>query len=241
MSSTQTPAPEPDSTRPGWQKLAIALVAIAVLYWLGKQGGARIPEFATWVDGLGPAGPAVFILGYALAVVVLAPGSLLTLAAGAVFGLAKGTVFAFTGAVLGSTIAFLVSRYVARDMVAARLRDNPRLESIDRAVEREGGKIVFLLRLSPVFPFSLLNYALGLTRVRLLAYVTASVGMLPGTLLYVYYGKLAGDVAAVAGGVATERGAEYWGLLAMGLVATVAVTTVITRIARKALQEASDA
>ena len=101
----------------------------------------------------------------------------------------------------------------------------------------QGLKIVTLLRLSPVFPFNLLNYGLGLTRVRLVDYVLACFGMLPGTLLYVYYGRLAGDVAALASGVAADRDAAYWVVLGLGLVATIAVTTIVTRIARRALGE----
>ena len=104
----------------------------------------------------------------------------------------------------------------------------------------EGLKIVTLLRLSPVFPFNLLNYGLGLTNVRLRDYVIACFGMLPGTLLYVYYGKLAGDVAAVAAGAGPERGVGYWVVLGIGLVATVVVTTLVTRTARRALREATD-
>src|SRR6185436_6256712 len=94
-----------------------------------------------------------------------------------------------------------------------------------------------LLRLSPIFPVNLLNYSLGLTRVRFLDYLLASVAMLPGTLLYVYYGKAAGSLAAVAGGVKTEKGPEYWLTLGLGLAATIAVTTVITRLAGRALRQ----
>src|SRR5262249_36543250 len=151
-------------------------------------------------NGLGAWGPIVFIVGYAVATVAFVPGSVLTLAAGAIFGLAPGVVYVFIAAVLGSTAAFLVSRYVARQVIERRLKDNPRFAAIDRAVGAQGRKIVFLLRLSPVFPFNLLNYALGLTQVRFADYLIASIGMLPGTLLFVYYGKLAGDVAALAGG-----------------------------------------
>jgi uncharacterized membrane protein YdjX (TVP38/TMEM64 family) len=100
-------------------------------------------------------------------------------------------------------------------------------------------KIVFLLRLSPVFPFTLLNYALGLTRVKLRDYAFASFGMIPGTLLYVYYGKLAGDFAALGAGHRAERGAGYYAVLVTGLVATALATTLITRIARRALREAT--
>ena len=122
-------------------------------------------------------------------------------------------------------------------LVERRLEGNARFVAIDRAVAEQGLKIVTLLRLSPVFPFNLLNYSLGLTRVRLVDYVLACFGMLPGTLLYVYYGRLAGDVAALASGVASDRDAAYWVVLGLGLVATIAVTTIVTRIARRALGE----
>ncbi|MFN8641343.1 MAG: TVP38/TMEM64 family protein [Candidatus Binatia bacterium] len=218
-------------------RLALGAVALLGLLALARQGGAYIPLFAAWVNGLGVWGPLVFIAGYAAAVVAFVPGSVLTLAAGAIFGLGAGVAYVFVAAVLGSSAAFLVSRYLARGAIEQRLAGNARFAAIDRAVGAQGRKIVFLLRLSPAFPFTLLNYALGLTRVRFLDYVLASVGMLPGTLLYVYYGKLAGDVAALAGGAAVEKGAGYYAVLALGLVATIAVTAVVTRTARKALAE----
>jgi uncharacterized membrane protein YdjX (TVP38/TMEM64 family) len=145
----------------------------------------------------------------------------------------------FLAAVLGSSAAFLVSRYVARSAIERRLAGNARFAAIDRAVGAEGRKIVFLLRLSPVFPFSLLNYGLGLTNVRFVDYVAASVGMLPGTLLYVYYGKVIGDVAALAGGMAREKGPADYAILILGLVATIVVTTIVTKIARRALRDAT--
>ena len=98
-----------------------------------------------------------------------------------------------------------------------------------------------MLGLVPLFPFNLLNYALGLTRVRLRDYVIAHLGMLPGTLLYVYYGRLAGAVAEVASGVQTERNAGYYAVLGLGLVATIVVTTIVTRIATRTLKEITDA
>jgi uncharacterized membrane protein YdjX (TVP38/TMEM64 family) len=198
-----------------------------------------VPAFAAWVDGLGLWGPVVFVLGYALAVVAFVPGSLLTLAAGAIFGLGEGTLYVFVAAVLGSTGAFLVARHLARAAVERRLSGDPRFAAIDRAIGAQGRRIVFLLRLSPVFPFNLLNYALGLTRVRLGDYVAASVGMLPGTFLYVYSGKLAGDVAAAAGGAAPARGPGYYAVLGAGLAATLLVTVIVTRIARRALEQAT--
>jgi uncharacterized membrane protein YdjX (TVP38/TMEM64 family) len=137
--------------------------------------------------------------------VAFVPASLLTLAAGAIFGIPAGTLYVFVAATVGSCLAFLVSRYLARVAVERRIEGNPKFAAIDRAVGRQGRRIVFLLRLSPVFPFNLLNYALGLTRVRFVDYAVAAVGMLPGTLLYVYLGKVAGDVAALAGGASSPH------------------------------------
>jgi uncharacterized membrane protein YdjX (TVP38/TMEM64 family) len=191
------------------------------------------------VDGLGAWGPAVFIVGYAIAVVAFVPASLLTLAAGAVFGIGAGTAYVFVAATFGASLAFLVSRYLARSAVARRLEGNTRFAAIDRAVGEQGRRIVFLLRLSPVFPFNVLNYALGLTRVRFADYFVASLGMLPGTLLYVYSGKAVGDVAALAGGAVPERGASGYALLGVGLLATAVVTVLVTRIAKRALDDAT--
>jgi len=220
-----------------WLKIVLGAVAVGVLLYLGRSAGSYVPRFAEWVDGLGVLGPFVFILGYALAVVAFVPGSLLTLAAGAIFGLVEGTVYVLLAATLGATGAFLIARHAARAAIERRIEGDERFAAIDRAIGREGRKIVFLLRLSPVFPFNLLNYALGLTKVRLGDYVVACLGMLPGTLLYVYTGKLAGDVAAVAGGAAPERGVGYWTLLVVGLLATAGVTVYVTRLARRALAD----
>jgi uncharacterized membrane protein YdjX (TVP38/TMEM64 family) len=219
-------------------RLVIVAAAIAVLVLAGRRLGALVPGFQAWVAGLGAWGPLAFIAGYALAVVAFVPGSLLTLAGGAVFGLARGTVYVFVAASLGATLAFLVARHGARPWVEKRVAADPRFAAIDRAIAAQGGRIAFLLRLSPLFPFNLLNYALGLTRVRLRDYVLACAGMLPGTLLYVYYGSLAGELAQAAGGARTRSPAE-WALLAVGLVATVVVTRIVTRIATRALREAT--
>jgi uncharacterized membrane protein YdjX (TVP38/TMEM64 family) len=215
---------------------AIGLVALVVL---GRTAGGYIQPFAQWVDGLGFWGPAVFVFGYVIAVVAFVPASLLTLGAGAIFGIVHGVIYVFVAATIGSCLAFLVSRYLARSAIEKKIEGKPKFSAIDRAVEAEGLKIVFLLRLTPAVPFNLLNYALGLTRVRFADYAIASVGMLPGTLLYVYSGKLAGDVAAVAGNPAVARGWGHYSVLALGLVATLAATMVVTRSARRALAEAT--
>jgi len=165
------------------------------------------------------------------------PAVVLTLGAGAVFGVAWAFVTVSIAATLGATAAFLVGRYLARGWVTRRLAGSPRLGAIDAAVAREGWKIVALTRLSPAFPFVLLNYAFGLTRVRLRDYVLASwLGMMPGIALYTYLGSLAGDVAAAAAGGRARTPGE-WALYALGFVATLAVTVYATRVARAALAQ----
>jgi uncharacterized membrane protein YdjX (TVP38/TMEM64 family) len=221
-------------------KILAAAAAIAALVMLGRAAAPWMQTFVAWVDGLGSLGPIVFVGGYIAACVAFVPGAILTLAAGAVFGLGRGVAYVFAGAVLGSTAAFLVSRHLARGAVEKRVARDPRFAAIDRAIAREGFKIVLLLRLSPVFPFNLLNYALGLTRVTLRDYVLASIGMIPGTVLYVYYGTALGSLAQIAAGAPAPGGAGRTVLLVVGLVATIAVTILVTRIARAALARATD-
>jgi len=217
-------------------RIVIGILAVALALALGRLLGSYVEPFRAWVEGLGALGPLVFVLGYAAAVVAFVPGSALTLAAGAIFGIAEGTVTVFVAAVLGSCAAFLVARYFARGAVERRLAGSPQFAAIDRAIGREGRKIVFLLRLSPAIPFTLLNYALGLTRVRFADYALASFGMIPGTLLYVYLGSVAGDAASASAGGA-EVGRTV--VKAVGLAATAAVTIYVTILARRALREAT--
>jgi uncharacterized membrane protein YdjX (TVP38/TMEM64 family) len=217
-------------------RIAALLLAAGALLLLGRALGGYVEPFRHWVEGLGLLGPLVFVLGYAAAVVAFVPGSALTLAAGAIFGVAKGTALVFVAAVLGSGAAFLVARYFARGAVERRIAGSAQFAAIDRAIGREGRKIAFLLRLSPAIPFTLLNYALGLTRIRFADALLASLGMLPGTLLYVYLGSVAGDAASASAG-----GAELGRTLvkAVGLAATALVTIYVTVLARRALREAT--
>jgi uncharacterized membrane protein YdjX (TVP38/TMEM64 family) len=218
-------------------KAILIAVIIGVMVVAGNtfnlQQGFR--DALAWISGLGPLGTLIFIAIYILACVLLLPGSILTLGAGAVFGVVPGFIAVLTGATLGATCAFLVGRYLTRDWVARRIAGNEKFKAIDEAVAREGWKIVFLTRLSPVFPFNLLNYAFGLTRVSLKHYFFASwIGMIPGTMMYVYIGSLAGDLASLGAGGRTRTPAE-WVLYGIGLLATVAVTVFVTRLAGKAL------
>ncbi len=234
-----TPAHASPLTRFSPLRVAFGLGLLGLLYLLGSTVGEYVPQFAEWVDEQGAWGPAVFIVGYAVLTVAFVSGALLTLTAGAIFGIVEGTLYVFVAATLGASIAFLVARYLARSAVEARIRGDKRFTAIDRAIGAEGRKIVFLLRLVPFLPFILLNYALGLTRVRFIDYLVASAGMLPATVVYVYYGKLLGEVAAIAGGVQVERGPADYAMLAAGLVAAIAVSIIVTRVARRALDEAT--
>jgi uncharacterized membrane protein YdjX (TVP38/TMEM64 family) len=224
-------------TRAGRLAGALALLAaLGALLVAGRTAAVLLPGFTARLSGLGAWAPLAFLLGYVAATVAFVPGSILTLAAGALFGLWKGTLLAFVAATLGAAAAFLVSRYLAREFVQRRLAGDQRAAAIDRAIGEDGRKIVFLLRLSPVFPFNLLNYALGLTPVRFTDYLIASLGMLPGTFLYVYCGKAVGDVARLAGPNPIRGSPGYYALLGIGLVATIAVVAIVTHAARRTLQ-----
>ena len=230
--------PNPTARRTMVKQVALVALAIALLLVLGRFGGRYVPGFVARIQSFGTLGPIVYVVGYTIAMVAGIPASLLTLAAGAIFGLWAGTLWSLLGATLGASAAFLVARYVARKRVERRVAHEPRFAAIDRAIADDGRRIVFLLRLSPAVPFTLLNYLLGLTRVRFIDFLVGSTGMLPGTVLYVYSGKVAGDVAAATGGAKPAHGTGYYAVLGLGLLATIAVTILVTRIARRALNEA---
>ncbi|MBN8246712.1 MAG: TVP38/TMEM64 family protein [Verrucomicrobia bacterium] len=215
-----------------WKWLAGAVVLLALLSALrGLPIQSWLQAALDWVGRLGAWGPVIFIGIYIVASICFLPASVLTLGAGALFGVVRGSVCVSVGATLGATAAFLIGRHLARDAVARRIGQDPRFAAMDQAVAREGWKIVGLTRLSPVFPFNVLNYAFGLTRVPLGHYVLASwIGMMPGTILYVYLGSL----AKVAAGSRTRTTGE-WVLYGLGLLATVLVTVVVTRLARQSL------
>lgn len=213
--------------------LVLALVVAAAL--APRLGGALF-DFARWVDGLGFWGPVLFIVGYVVVTVALVPASILTMAAGAIFGLGKGLLLVLIGAFIGGALSFWLARGVAQRPIQKLLAERPGIGRVERAVSVRGRKVIFLLRLSPVMPFGLLNYVCGLTSVRFRDFMIGHLGIFPGTLLYIYYGTVLGSLAAVASG-GIERGAGYWLVLGLGLVATGVATWQITRIARRALSE----
>ncbi len=220
-------------------KLLLAAAVIIILLCTAKYFHIQelLKSSLEWLAGLGGWGPFIFIAIYIAACVLFIPGSILTLGAGVLFGVVKGSLIVSVAATLGATCAFLVGRYFAREWVAKKIEGNPKFKAIDEAVAREGWKIVGLVRLSPIFPFNLLNYAFGLTKVSLRDYFLASwIGMMPGTVMYVYIGSLAGDLARLGAGGRSRTGVE-WGLYIVGLIATVAVTVYVTRLARRALEK----
>jgi uncharacterized membrane protein YdjX (TVP38/TMEM64 family) len=222
----------------GWSRSALiaVLVVIAIIVAAWTLDLRPLLETALQhIQALGPWGPAAFVGLYVVATVLFIPGSVLTIGAGAIFGLLTGVVTVWIAATLAATVAFLVGRHFARDAVARRLGGDSRFRAIDEAVAREGWKIVGLVRLTPMFPFSLLNYAFGISRVSMRDYVLASwVAMLPGTIMYVYLGSIAGGLASL-GQARVARTPAEWTISAFGLVATVAVTIYIARLARTAL------
>jgi uncharacterized membrane protein YdjX (TVP38/TMEM64 family) len=189
------------------------------------------------IEGLGPLAPVIFIALYVAAAILFVPGAILTISAGVLFGLVFGTIYVSVGATLGATAAFLIGRYLVRDWVTQKLEGNKNFAAIDRAVARSGWKIVGLTRLSPIFPFNLLNYAFGLTNVTLRDYFIASwAGMIPGIVMYVYIGTVVGDLAKV-GTAAVPATTAKWTFEIVGLIATIAVAFYITLLARKAMRE----
>lgn len=231
MSETRIP---PAGVR--WKPIAILAIlatgaTMAFYYQVPLRAQALLKQSLDWLAALGAWGPILFVLLYVASCVALIPASLLTLGAGAVFGLLKGFFLVYLGATLGAAAAFLVGRHLARDWVARRIAGHPKFTALDRAVADEGWKIVLLTRLSPAFPFFLLNYGYGLTRVSFRQYFFATcLGIIPGSLLFVYLGSLANPSEARGSALA-------WAFKIVGLLATILVTVHLTRIARRALAQ----
>ena len=227
-------------------KLGIIAVVVAGLIFAAKYFGITeyinnaLQSTLQWIDNLGPWGPLTYIIIYILAAVLLISGAILTLGAGVIFGVVKGSIFVSIASTLAATAAFLIGRYFARGWVAKQIESQPKFRAIDEAVAQEGWKIVGLTRLSPIFPFVFLNYAFGITQVSLRDYFFASwIGMMPGTVMYVYIGSLAKDLATLGAG-GEQASSIQWVIRIVGFIATVAVTVYVTKIAKKALDSQID-
>jgi uncharacterized membrane protein YdjX (TVP38/TMEM64 family) len=207
--------------------LILLVVAIRLL-----PAGLWIQQFQTSIRGYGALGYLLYALVYAACCVLFIPASILTLGAGAIFGIVPGALVVIAGATLGAILSFLLARTILRGRVEAMTAGNARFRALDRAIARAGAKIVFLIRLSPIFPFTYVNYAFGLTAVRLLPYSIATLaGIVPGTLAYVYIGYAA--ASAATGGGSTTRAVVQIAGAAAALVATIAVARIATKAIRQ--------
>jgi uncharacterized membrane protein YdjX (TVP38/TMEM64 family) len=218
--------------------LAVAMLAAAVagLTFLPLQ--QYLTGFLEWIQGMGVWGPVLFVLLYVMVCLLLLPGSVLTLAAGFMFGVVWGTAVASLGATLGATAAFLVGRFMVRGWMEHRLVAHPGFLAIDRAIDRQGFKVVFWIRLSSLFPYDLVSYLFGLTKISLGRYVLATwLGRLPETLFCAYLGSAAKSLADLAAGkVETGIGKQLlWGV---DLFAMIVVMVLVARIAKAALRDA---
>jgi uncharacterized membrane protein YdjX (TVP38/TMEM64 family) len=212
----------------------LAIVACGALFWL-PQANEPVIALLEWVESLGSWGPVLLVIIYILGCLLFLPGSLLTIGAGFIFGLVVGTITVSIGSTLGAGAAFLLARTVLRKWVSEKIASLPRFQALDKAVGREGFKVVLLTRLAPLFPFNLLNFIFGITKVSFWDYMLASwIGMLPGAVLYTYIGTAAHSITAVATGK-NETSTREHVFFGVGLVATTLVVALLVRLARKSL------
>ncbi len=216
-----------------WISLAVG-VAIFILVGRALPFADWLASFGTWISGLGPAAFPLYAAVFVLCTVVLGPAWLMTIGAGLFFGLLPGAGVVSAGSTLGAAASFLIGRHLARDRVARYAKKDPRSSAIDRAIARKGWRIVFLLRLSPLVPFTISNYFYGLTGIRFWPYALATwAGTIPIILLYASFGA-AGRQAA--GPEPNAMAAWKWALLAGGVIVTLAGTAYVARVARQALE-----
>ena len=208
--------------------IAVPLIAGITI---GQVATPYLPGFSTWVQTLGVWAPLAFLGAYIGVVLLMLPAFLLTMAAGAVFGVVNGSLLVLTGATIGGTLAFLLGRTVLRASVARRVAAHPTLSAVDRVIGDDGLRLMFLLRLSPAIPFVLSNYALGVTRVRTRDFVMAMPGMLPIIASYAAFG-------AAGANAANGKGALPMPILVLGVVATVVLGLLFTRMTQRAIRDA---
>ena len=220
--------------------VASVAIAIVLVHHLDLQQVLRTTLM--WVDHLDYWAPLAFIIIYNIATILFIPGALLTLGSGVLFGLLWGSLYVFIASTLGATAAFLIGRYLSRHWVLQQLEAHPKLAAIDKAVAKEGFKVVLLTRLCPLLPFNLLNYVFGVMQLSLRDYFFGSIGMIPATIMYVYIGSLVGDLALIStrGMPANpQTDAILWIINILSLIVTVVTTIYVTRCASKALEELS--
>jgi uncharacterized membrane protein YdjX (TVP38/TMEM64 family) len=226
------------------QKKAVKFILSGVLFLLGFWifTNSNVQHFwqsaLTEVKNLGIWGYVLFICIYNLATLCLIPGSILTMKGGCLYGLWWGSAIVLIAASLGAVGAFLLGRYFCRDWVYSLLQRYPNFQKIDQAIASKGWQIVFLTRLSPIFPFNLLNYLFGISQISLKDYILGSLGMIPGTIMYVYFGSLATDLATIEMSPPITRETEIlrWLMRIIGLIATISLTVYFTHFAKQTLR-----
>ena len=207
----------------------IAAATLPIVEWLTVG--------ATWIDSNRTLSWSLYIVAYIIATALALPVAIFSLVGGFLFGLPVGVMIVSLGSVFGASGAFFIGRYLTRDWVAARIEQRPRFRALDKATRHDGFLIVLLARLSPLFPFNLMNYALALTSVRFRDYFIASwLGMLPFTIVYVYVGSIAADLTEATSGLPSEEISNTL-VLFVGLVATIVLTILITRMATRTLNK----
>ena len=197
---------------------------------------AWVGELLLRVEAGGMWGLVLFAVLYVIAAVTMAPAFLLAIAAGAMFGVWRGSALGFVSATLGASVTYAVAHRFAETRLFSWMARWPRVAAVQSAVATEGAWVQFLLRLSPIVPYVVLNYGLGLSRVRFRDFLVACVGMIPTLVVYAYYGQVVGDVARLAAGERPPFGREYYMWLAVGLVATIVASVAIARAARRAME-----
>ena len=224
-------------------KISIILIIIILFFFLNKYYSISkkiktvLINSLEWIESFGTITPIIFGLIYIICTILLISGAVLTLGAGIIFGVIKGSIIVSVFSTLAAITSFLIGRFLLRNWVLKKIEKYPKFKAIDTAVAKKGWKIVGLTRLSPVFPFVFLNYAFGLTKISLKDYSIASwIGMMPGTIMYVYIGSLIGDIATLGAG-GREKTPVEWIFTIIGFIITVIITLYVTNISKKALSK----
>ncbi|MDP3921070.1 MAG: TVP38/TMEM64 family protein [Candidatus Omnitrophota bacterium] len=216
-----------------WIRLMILAILLSLAYYLNTQG--ILPKVLDWIDDFGPWGPVVFMGVYILTCIFFVPSFVFTFSAGILFGVLKGLAFSLLAHGIGSTAALLTGRYLARGWVERIYARNEKFELMDKTIEKKGWRVVLLARLTPIFPFLIGNYIIGLTRIPAFHYFLATViGSIPSAAVYVYLGSITGSLAAM-NAQGRQRTPLEWALLIGGMVAAIILVLYLRRIARNAL------
>lgn len=215
---------------------ALGLLAAIALIIFRFPLSTWLPSFVEWIRDTGPLGQVAFAAAYTVATVFLLPSSVFCVSAGFIYGPVTGVLVMIPTCLVAGTVIFIASRFLFRAWVIQKISNDARLKNLDAAIHDDGKRLVFLLRLSPISPFAVVNYALGATRVKYRDFLLGTLmGMLPGISLYVYTGSLLNDVTQILSGERPHLGMTQQVFYVLGFVATLAVTVVVTRLARKAL------